>query len=115
MQKLERNVNISFRVTAREKDLIKQKMAQFKTNNLNAYMRKMAIDGYVINVDVSSISDCTTLLRNISNNINQIARRVNSTNNIYTEDMKNIMAQLDKIWNQQNEILRSLSVVLEAV
>jgi len=113
MQNLQRSFNIGFRVTEHEKDVIKQKMEMLRTNNLNAFCRKMVLDGYMLNVDVNELSECTALLRNIGNNINQIARRVNQTGSIYAEDLQNILARLDEIWAQQNKIIRVFAGLVE--
>jgi len=113
MQKLKRNINMGFRVTAEEQQLIHRRMSQTDFQNLRAYLLKMAIDGYVINLDLTEVHECSRLLSNVSNNINQIARHVNTTGSIYANDMDAIKIQLDKVWEQQNRILHSLAKVLE--
>ena len=96
-----RDVMIRFRVTEAEQDLIIEKMRQYGTNNLAAYMRKIAIDGYVIAVDTSDIKAQTCELQKIGVNINQIAKRVNSTSRIYEQDIAEIKGALDEIWRLQ--------------
>jgi len=113
MQKLKRNINMGFRVTAEEQQLIHHRMSQTGFRNLRAYMLKMAIDGYVINLDLAEVNECSRLLSNVSNNINQIAKHVNTTGAVYANDMADIKTQLDKVWEQQNKILHSLAKVLE--
>ena len=65
-------------VTAEERALIEQKMAQLHTKRIGAYLRKMAIDGYIIQVDTTDIKEMTKALSAIGRNINQIAKRVNA-------------------------------------
>ena len=115
MQKLKRNINMGFRVTAEEREWILESMAQSGITSLRAYLLKMAVDGYVINLDLSEVNECTRLLRSLSNNVNQISRFANTTGAIYAADMAKIQSQLDEIWNQQDEILRSLAKVVKVV
>ncbi|WP_423219052.1 plasmid mobilization protein [Pseudoramibacter alactolyticus] len=75
MNNRKRNVQIKFRVTEEERSLIEEKMKQVPTRNMEAYLRKMAIDGYIIQVDHSDIKKMTAELQKIGVNINQIARR----------------------------------------
>ena len=98
---LKRTVQIKFRVTETERDLIFEKMRLLHTNNLAAYMRKVAIDGYIIAVDNSDIKAMTAEIQKIGVNINQIARRVNSTSRIYEQDIEEIKRGLDEIWRLQ--------------
>jgi len=94
-----RPIQIKFRVTEKERDLIHKKMQQIKTNNLAAYMRKMAIDGYIVEVDYSDLKAVCAEMSKIGRNINQIAKRVNSTNTVYKSDMAIIDASVKEIWN----------------
>lgn len=96
-----RNVQIKFRVTEQERELIEEKMKLLHTKNLAAYMRKMAIDGYIIQVDHSDIKAMTAEIQKIGVNINQIARRVNSTGSVYEQDIAEIKGALAKIWRLQ--------------
>lgn len=96
-----RTVQIKFRVTEEEKELIEQKMKLVPTHNMAAYLRKIAIDGYIIQIDHTDIKAMTAEIQKIGVNINQIARRVNSTGSIYQEDIEEIKGVLDKIWRLQ--------------
>ena len=79
------------------------------TDNLSAYLRKMAIDGHIIKLDLPELKDTRSLLRHTSDNFNQIAKRVNSTGRIYTEDITGMKELLDHIWNDFNIILQRLA------
>ena len=81
---------ILFCVSDDEKRIIKAKMAQLGTKNMGAYLRKMAIDGYVIHLDLSDIRELVTLLRRTSNSLNQLTKRVHETGNIYGEDIESL-------------------------
>ena len=108
MQNLKRNIQMKFRVTEEERKLIEQKMSQLPTKQIGAYLRKMAIDGYIIYTDTSNIKEFTKELQTIGKNVNQIAKRVNSTSRIYETDIEEIKERLDEIWQLQRRILLSL-------
>ena len=76
-----------------------------------AYLRKMAIDGYMVRLDLPELRERLSLLRRYSNNVNQIARRVNSTGRIYEDDIREIKAQLEEIWEAENAILKKLAAI----
>ena len=107
-EKRKRNIQIKFRVTEEEKQLIEQKMAQLPTRQIGAYLRKMAIDGLIIYTDTTNIKEMNKELHSIGVNINQIAKRVNETGSIYEEDIKEIQERLNKIWQLQRTILLTL-------
>ena len=96
-----RTVQVKFRVTEAERDLILEKMKLIPTNNMAAYLRKIAIDGYIVQVDHSDIKAMTAEIQKIGVNINQIARRVNSTGSVYQEDIDELKGALDEIWRLQ--------------
>ena len=115
MQNLKRNINIGFRVTSEEKEMIQKRMEQVGIRNLRAYLLKMAVNGYVVNLDLSEVNECSRLLRTVSNNMNQIAKYANTTGAVYSSDIAAIQEQLTKVWQQQDKIIRSLAKVLEVV
>jgi Bacterial mobilisation protein (MobC). len=100
-----RNVQIKFRVTEEERELIMQRMKQIPTRNMAAYLRKMAIDGYIVQVDHSDIKAMTAELQKIGVNINQIAKRANATGDVYREDIDEIKGVLAEIWRLQRYTL----------
>lgn len=93
-----REVMLRFRVTEDERDMILEKMRLLHTNNLAAYMRKIAIDGYILAVDNSDLKAIAAEMQKIGVNINQIARRVNSTSRIYEQDFNELQGKVDEIW-----------------
>lgn len=94
-------------VTAEERALIEQKMAQLPTQRIGAYLRKMAIDGYIIYTDTTDIKAFTAELSAIGRNINQIAKRLNAGGPAYQADMEEIRERMDQIWQLQRRILLS--------
>ena len=83
MAKRKRDIQLKVRVTPEERAMIETKMAQLGTTNMGAYLRKMAIDGYVVKLDLPELRELVSLLRYSSNNINQLARRVHETGRVY--------------------------------
>ena len=111
MAKRKREIVIRFRVTPEERSMIEAKMAQLGTSNMAAYLRKIAIDGYVVKLDLPELRDLVSLLKRAGNNINQIAKRVNGINRFYGSDMDILKGYLDKIWLAVNEILMRLAEI----
>ena len=102
-----RTVQIKFRVTEAERDLILEKMKLVPTRNMEAYLRKMAIDGYIIQVDHTDIKAMTAEIQKIGVNVNQIAKRLNSMGPVYAQDIEDIKGALAQIWQLQRYILSS--------
>lgn len=96
-----RTVQIKFRVTKEERALIEQKMQLVPTRNMEAYLRKMAIDGYIIQIDHANIKAMTAEIQKIGVNVNQIAKRVNATGSVYQEDIEEIKGVLNEVWRLQ--------------
>ncbi|MBC5717619.1 plasmid mobilization protein [Flintibacter faecis] len=107
MANRKRNIQMKFYVTEDEKRLIDEKMAQLPTRRYGAYLRKMAINGYIIYTDTADIKAFTKELSAIGRNINQIAKRVNAEGSAYKADMREIQERLDEIWQLQRRILSS--------
>ncbi len=104
-----RTVQIKFRVTEEERALIEQKMKLVPTRNMEAYLRKMAIDGYIIQVDHSDIKAMTAEIQKIGVNVNQISKRVNAMGSVYQEDIEEIKGVLAEIWRLQRlSLLKAL-------
>ena len=91
MANRKRQIVLRVPVTPEERAaLIQQKMAQLGTRNFSAYARKMLIDGYIVHMDTSDIRAQTAELQKIGVNVNQIARRINSTGAVYAQDVEDI-------------------------
>ena len=111
MANLQRQVQLKFRVTRSERALIEQKMAQLGTTNMAAYLRKMAIDGFVINLELPELREMVSLLRRSSNNLNQLTRRVHETGRFYDADLEELRQSYDGLWDAAQKILASLAKI----
>lgn len=108
MANRKRSIKLNIRVSEHEQTFIQKKMVNLSTTNFEAYARKMLIDGYVIHVDMTDVKELVLLLRNSSNNLNQIARRVNSTGSIYAEDVEDLRARYAELWGAVSNIVQKL-------
>lgn len=109
MPKRSRSLNVSFRVSEQERAMIEKKMELSGIRSLRAYMLKMAVDGYVVQLDLSEVREMVSLLRTVTNNLNQIARRTNETRNFYADDMEDLRGHYDRLWEQASGILKKLA------
>ena len=91
--------------------MIQTKMEQIGTDNLSAYLRKMAIDGMIINLELPELREMVSLLRRSSNNLNQLTRRVHETGRIYDADLEDINQSYEKLWEAAQKILTSLAKI----
>ena len=107
--KRKREVQLNFRVSPEELALIEQKMAQLGTKNREAYLRKMALDGYVVRLELPELKDLVSLMRYSSNNLNQLTRRVHETGRIYDADLEDISQQQEALWDGVHRILTQLA------
>ena len=108
MANRKRKIVLCCLVTEEERKLIEYKMSLVPTKQIGAYLRKMAIDGYVIHTDTTNIKAMNKELRTIGRNINQIVKRVNSTSDIYREDIAELRERPGEIWRLQRTILSTL-------
>ena len=104
-----REVSIKLRLTESELDQIQCRMQEYGTSNMSAFIRKMAIDGYIVKLELPELKEMTRLLASYSNNLNQIAKRVNATSNLYSADIEEIHRQQDKLWLAAEKIIRELA------
>ncbi len=104
-----RDRDIHFLASQEEVDRIHQKMDELGIRSMGAYLRKMALDGYCINLELSDVKELVSLLRRCSNNLNQYAKRANETGSIYQADIQDLQERLDGIWTDMKEVLVHLS------
>ena len=109
MEKRNRNIPIFFRVTQKERDKIEENMKRAGIVNMRVYLLKMALSGYIVQLDLSETRELVTLLRSVSNNMNQIARRANETRSIYEADIQDLQARYNALWGKAKEILKTLA------
>ena len=111
MANRKRDIQVKFRVTPQERDMIETKMAQIGTTNMAAYLRKMAIDGYVVKLDIPELKEMVSLLRYTSNNLNQLTKRAHENGRIYEADLEDIQQNQERIWTSAEQIVSSLAVL----
>ena len=107
--KRKRDVQVNFRVSPKELALIEQKMSQLGTVNREAYLRKMALEGYVVKLDLPELKELVSLMRYSSNNLNQLTRKVHETGRVYDADLEDISQRQEQLWEGVQKILAQLS------
>ena len=107
----ERNQEIHVLLLPEEMERIKQKMAELGIINRSAYVRKMALDGYCINLDLSDMKEMVSLLWRCSNNLSQYAKRANESGSIYAEDIQDLQVRQSEIWEIAKEMLARLATI----
>lgn len=106
-----RTVGLYTKVTPEEKAVIDEKMALAGTDNLRAYLRKMAVDGFVVRVDMDGVLETVKLLRSISGNVNQIAKRCNETRNIYAQDVEDLRQGYNQVWREIEKLTKKFETL----
>ena len=106
-----RDKQLKIWVSQEELDMIHQKMAEFVTSNMGAFVRKMVIDGYIVKLDIPELREILHQLGPIGNNVNQMARKLNAGGSIYREDLAEVNAKLDAVYKLQRRILKKLAKV----
>lgn len=104
-----KSVRVEFVMSEAEAELVKERMEELGITNLSAYLRKMAVDGYIIHLDMGDIQEMIRLLRICSNNLNQYTRRANETGNIYVADIEDIRTRLDSLWDGMDKLIRGFA------
>ena len=98
-------------VDTEELEQIRQRMEQLGIINMSSYIRKMAIDGYIVKLDIPELRDLISLQRRSSNNLNQIAKRLNTTGRVYAADLEQILQNQEQIWSGIQEIITRLAKI----
>ncbi len=91
--------------------MIEQKMAQLGTKNMAAYLRKIAIDGYVVKLELPELKEMVSLLRRSSSNLNQLTKRVHEMGRVYDTDLEDIIQNQERLWQAANDILAVLAKI----
>lgn len=108
---MSKRIRVYTKLTPEELARIHEKMDEMQIRNRSAYLRKMALDGYCVNLDFSDIREMISLLRRCSNNLNQYAKKANAAGSVYAEDIRDLQQRLDEIWQQAREIAARLSTI----
>ena len=105
------NEKLKFRVSAEEVERIKVKMEDVGILNMSAYIRKMALDGICVRMDLGDVRQLVSMLQRCTNNLNQYAKRANETGSIYAADIEDLQKRLDEIWELSRQSLASLAAI----
>lgn len=111
MANRKRNIPMLFWVTEEEKELIQQKMENAGIHNMSAYLRKMAIDGYTVRLDIPELKSALSILRHNGNNLNQLTKRVHEIGRIYDADILDLKQRQEKELDAIEEVVRVVSVL----
>ncbi len=104
-----RTIGLFTKVSPEEKEVIDRKMELLGTTNLRGYLRKMAVDGYIIQLDMGSVAEAVKLLNSISNNVNQIARFCNSARSLYGQDVEDLKQGYETVSQEIKELARKFN------
>lgn len=104
-----KTVRVEFVMSEQDAELVKGRTAELGITNLSAYLRKMAVDGYIIHLDMGDIQEMVRLLRICSNNLNQYAKRANETGSVYAADVEDLRTRLDGLWDGMDKLLRGFA------
>ena len=108
VEKEKRLVNHNFRTTESEAAIMRKKMEALGIKNESAYMRALALNGYILKLDLPQIREMLRLLGNMTNNLNQIAKRLNADGNLYETEIEEIQQKQDELWKMMRQLLSIL-------
>ena len=111
-KKRRRPIHLHVMVSEEEQSLIRERMAEAGIRNMGAYMRKMALNGYVLHVDLSPVQELVSLQRQCSNNLNQVAIHAN-TYGIYPSEIAALQKDYADLWGPLSVLIKKLSEVVE--
>lgn len=105
-----RSKMLHFAVTEEEARIIAAKMKQLEIHNISAFLRAMVLNGYVLKLDLPQLREMIRLLGNLTNNVNQIARRVNEHGSIYESEIDEIQEKVNRLLGMMNQLLSTLQL-----
>ena len=108
-----RNIRIDLHISQKEYEYIQERMAEVRTVNMSAFIRKMALNGYVLHVDISPVCELVSLQRRCSNNLNQIAVNVNTYGGITPEEITALQKDYNALWKSFADLIGQLSEVIK--
>lgn len=104
-----RTIEVKFRVTPSEREALNKKLQEYGTKQLGVYLRKMALNGKVIQTDVSGVNALVALMRYAGNNLNQLTKKAHETDSIALDGVLALQKQFDGIWRDLNQLIRALA------
>lgn len=109
-EKARRSKMLHFAVTEEKARIIDEKMKQLEIRNMSAFLRAMVLNGYVLKLDLPQLREMIRLLANLTNNVNQIARRVNEHGSIYESEIDEIQEKVNRLLGMMNQLLSTLQL-----
>ena len=106
---MKKEEELKIRISAEDKERIRSKMEEAGILNMSAYVRKMALDGICVKLDLAEVRQLIVLLQRCSNNLNQYAKRANETGSVYAADIEDLQSRLDEIWELSRQSLAHLA------
>ena len=106
-----RSRQVKFWVNEEEYELLQKKMEAAGGVNQGAYIRKMILDGYIVNLDIPELKEIIHLLGPIGNNVNQMARRLNTDGSIYQQDIREVEVQLEQNYKMLRRLITKLGKI----
>ena len=108
-----RDIPLYVRVSQAEYDLIQERMSESGTKNMAAYIRKMALNGYVLHVDLAPVKELVSLQRRCSNNLNQIAASVNTYGGVYPQELTALQKDYAALWSPLSDLIKQLADIVK--
>ena len=106
---MKREKQLLIRISDADKERIQARMEEAGIRNMSAYVRKMALDGICVKLDLADVRQLIVLLQRCSNNLNQYAKRANETGSVYAADIEDLQSRLDEIWELSRQSLAHLA------
>lgn len=107
-----RDIHLHVMVTAEELARIRERMDEAGITNAGAYVRKMALNGYILHVDLSPVKELVSLQRRCANNLNQAALHVNTYGGLYQNELQALQKDYADLWGPLSELLEKLAQVV---
>ena len=112
-RKRRRPIHLHVMVSEEELAQLQERMAEAGVRNMGAFVRKMALNGYVLHVDLGPVRELVSLQRRCSNNLNQVAIQVNTYGGVYLQDIAALQKDYADLWGPLSDLLEKLSAVVE--
>ena len=112
-KKRTRDIRVDLHISQKEYDFIQERMEEARTINMSAFIRKMALNGYVLHVDISPVRELVSLQRRCSNNLNQIAVNVNTCGGITPQEITVLQRNFTALWGDLAKLISQLSEVVK--
>ena len=108
-----RDIRVDLRISQEEYTLIQERMSEAGTENMSAFIRKMALNGYVLHVDLTPVKELVSLQRRCSNNLNQIAASVNTHGGIHPQELTALQRDYAALWNPLSDLIKQLADIVK--